>query len=110
MNKPLLPTAAQQFVELLGIDYPVIGGPMYPCSNPELVAAVSAAGGLGILQPISLTYVYGHDFRAGIRMIRELTDRPIGMNQGIQHPLAKCWAEVEAANLMVMRVLTDIKV
>jgi nitronate monooxygenase len=84
MNKPLLPAAAQQFVELLGINYPVIGGPMYPCSNPELVAAVSAAGGLGVLQPISLTYVYGHDFRAGIRMIRELTDRPIGMNALIE--------------------------
>ena len=84
MNKPILPAAAQQFIELLDIDYPVIGGPMYPCSNPELVAAVSAAGGLGILQPISLTYVYGHDFRAGIRMIRTLTDRPIGMNALIE--------------------------
>jgi len=84
MDKPVLPVAAQQFVDLLGIDYPVIGGPMYPCSNPELVAAVSAAGGLGILQPISLTYVYGHDFRAGIRLIRELTDRPIGMNALIE--------------------------
>ena len=30
-------------------------------------------------------------------------DRPIGMNQGIQHPLAKCWAQLEAANLMVMK-------
>lgn len=84
MKKTLFPAAAQQFIELLGIDYPVIGGPMYPCSNPELVAAVSAAGGLGILQPISLTYVYGHDFRAGIRMIRTLTDRPVGMNALIE--------------------------
>ena len=84
MKKPLLPAAAQQFVDLIGIDYPVIGGPMYPCSNPELVAAVSAAGGLGVLQPISLTYVYGYDFRAGIRRIRELTDRPIGMNALIE--------------------------
>ncbi len=57
---------------------------MYPCSNPELVAAVSSAGGIGILQPISLTYVYDHDFRAGIRLIRKLTDRPIGMNALIE--------------------------
>jgi nitronate monooxygenase len=84
MDKSPLPVAAQQFVALLGIDYPIIGGPMYPCSNPELVAAVSAAGGIGILQPISLTYVYGHDFRAGIRLIRKLTDRPIGMNALIE--------------------------
>ncbi len=79
-----LPDSAQSFVDLLGIDYPVIGGPMYPCSNPELVAAVSAAGGIGIIQPISQTYVYGHDFRAGIQMMRELTDRPIGMNALIE--------------------------
>jgi len=63
-----------------GIEVPLICGAMYPCSNPELVAAVSAAGGLGVVQPISLTYVHGHDFRAGLRLIRSLTDRPIGMN------------------------------
>lgn len=63
-----------------GIEVPVICGPMYPCSNPELVAAVSEAGGLGVLQPVSLTYVFGFDFREGVRHIRTLTERPIGMN------------------------------
>ena len=67
-----------------GIDIPLICGAMYPCSNPELVAAVSAAGGLGIIQPISLTYVHGHDFREGIRLIRRITDKPIGMNALIE--------------------------
>lgn len=62
------------------VEVPVICGPMYPCSNPELVAAASEAGGLGVLQPVSLTYVFGFDFREGIRRIRELTDRPVGMN------------------------------
>jgi len=57
---------------------------MYPCSNPELVAAVSEAGGIGILQPISLTYVHGHDFREGLRLIRRLTSKPIGMNALIE--------------------------
>ncbi len=33
---------------------------------------------------------------------RVVFGRPIGQNQGIQHPLAKAWARVEAANLMVM--------
>lgn len=63
-----------------GVSVPVICGPMYPCSNPELVAAVSQAGGLGVLQPVSLTFVFGFDFREGIRKIRTLTDEPIGMN------------------------------
>jgi len=57
---------------------------MYPCSNPELVAAVSEAGGIGIVQPISLTYVHGYDFRQGLKTIRRLTGKPIGMNALIE--------------------------
>jgi acyl-CoA dehydrogenase len=34
---------------------------------------------------------------------RVVFDRPIGQNQGIAHPLAKCWAELEAANLMIFK-------
>jgi nitronate monooxygenase len=67
-----------------GIVVPIICGAMYPCSNPELVAAASQAGGLGVIQPISLTYVHGYEFRTGIRKIRSLTDRPIGMNALIE--------------------------
>ncbi len=37
---------------------------------------------------------------------RVVFGRPIGQNQGIQHPLAKCWAQLEAANLMVMKAAT----
>ncbi|MCE9603143.1 MAG: nitronate monooxygenase family protein [Gemmatimonadetes bacterium] len=66
------------------VQVPLICGPMYPCSNPELVAAVSAAGALGIVQPIALTYVHGHDFREGLRLIRQLTPEPIGFNALIE--------------------------
>lgn len=69
-----------EFTRALGIEIPLICGAMYPCSNPELVAAVSAAGGIGIVQPLSLTYVHGYEFRAGLRFIRQLTDKPIGVN------------------------------
>ncbi len=78
------PGPARAFCDQLGIRYPVIGGAMYPCSNPELVAAVSAAGGIGILQPISLTYVHGHEYREGIRLMQRLTDKPLGMNALIE--------------------------
>jgi nitronate monooxygenase len=71
---------ATAFTRQVGIEVPLVCGAMYPCSNPELVAAVSAAGGIGVVQPISMVYVFGHDFRAGLRLIRSLTDRPIGMN------------------------------
>jgi nitronate monooxygenase len=67
-----------------GIEVPLICGAMYPCSNPELVAAVSEAGAIGIVQPISLTYVYGHEYREGLRLIRRLTSKPIGFNALIE--------------------------
>jgi nitronate monooxygenase len=67
-----------------GIQVPVICGAMYPCSNPELVAAASAAGAIGIVQPVSLTFVHGHDFREGLRYIRSLTSGPVGMNALIE--------------------------
>lgn len=83
MNKDLL-TIENDFTRQTGIQLPIICGPMYPCSNPELVAAASEAGALGIVQPISLTYVHGYDFRQGMRYIRSLTSKPIGMNALIE--------------------------
>jgi nitronate monooxygenase len=84
-----------------GVRVPVLCGAMYPCSNPELVGAVSSAGGLGIVQPISLTYVYGHEFRAGLRRTLALAaGQPIGMNALIEkssrryHERMVEWVEV----------------
>ena len=84
-----------------GIEVPLVCGAMYPCSNPELVAAVSAAGGLGVLQPISLTYVHGHDFRDGVRLMKELASgAPIGMNALVErssktyHQRMERWVDV----------------
>jgi nitronate monooxygenase len=82
-------TQHTELTDALGIEVPLICGAMYPCSNPELVAAVSAAGGIGIVQPLSLTYVHGYDFRAGLRHIRGLTDRPIGVNLIIERSSGK---------------------
>ena len=82
------------------IEVPLICGAMYPCSNPELVAAVSAAGAIGIVQPVSLTYVHGHEFRAGLRAIRAVTSKPIGMNALIEktsrayHERMTAWVDV----------------
>jgi nitronate monooxygenase len=64
----------------LGIEVPLICGAMYPCSNPELVAAVSAAGGIGVIQPLSMVYVHRHEFGEGLKLIRSLTAKPVGMN------------------------------
>ena len=74
-----------------GVEHPIICGAMYPCSNPELVAAAAEGGGLAILQPVSMTMVHGYDepntiegLRKGIRYIREMTDKPIGFNALIE--------------------------
>jgi len=69
-----------KFTELLNIKHPIICGAMYPCSNPELVAAASEAGGIGIIQPLSLVYVNGYDFAEGLDYMQSLTDKPMGLN------------------------------
>ncbi|MGD8630865.1 MAG: nitronate monooxygenase [Gammaproteobacteria bacterium] len=79
----------------LGIELPLICGAMYPCSNPELVAAVSEAGAIGIVQPLSLTYVHGYDFREGLRYVRSLTRKPIGVNLIVEQSSRKYLARVQ---------------
>lgn len=74
---PLLDSAVTR---QLGIEVPLICGAMYPCSNPELVAAVSEAGGIGVIQPLSMVYVHRHEFGEGLKLIRSLTAKPVGMN------------------------------
>ena len=78
-----------EFSRTLNIDVPLICGAMYPCSNPELVAAVSEAGGIGIIQPLSLSYVHGYEFRDGLRYIRSLTRKPVGVNLIIERSSKK---------------------
>lgn len=68
------------FTKQISIKHPIICGPMYPCSNPELIAAVSEAGGIGIIQPLSLMYVHGYTLHEGFQKIRSLTTKPFGMN------------------------------
>lgn len=68
------------FTQHAKVEVPIICGPMYPCSNVELVAAVSKAGGLGVVQPVSLTFVHKQDFRQALRDIKTITSNPIGMN------------------------------
>ena len=62
--------------------------------NPERILLAAEASGLGRVA-IQKAARYARE--------RVVFDRPIGMNQGIQHPLAKCWAQVEASVLMVWK-------
>lgn len=62
--------------------------------NPERIVIAALCVGLGRLA-LTKAVSYAKE--------RIVFDRPIGMNQGIQHPLAECWTELEAAMLMVMK-------
>lgn len=73
-----------RFTAAAKVEFPIVCGAMFPCSNPELVAAVSEAGGLGIIQPLSMVYVHGHEYRAGLRLIKKLTSKPVGLNATIE--------------------------
>lgn len=66
-----------RMTELLNIKYPIMNAGMSYIAVPELVAAVSNAGGLGLLATGNLT---PEKTRASIRRIRELTDKPFGCN------------------------------
>jgi nitronate monooxygenase len=73
-----------EFTRHAGVEVPLICGAMYPCSNPELVAAASEAGALGIIQPMSIVFAHGYSFRDGVRLIRQLTSKPVGFNAIIE--------------------------
>jgi nitronate monooxygenase len=74
---PLADVLRTPLCDRLGIDVPIISAGMGPIAGPELVAAVSNAGGLGVLGCTSMS---ADEVRAVIRRTRELTDRPFGVD------------------------------
>jgi NAD(P)H-dependent flavin oxidoreductase YrpB (nitropropane dioxygenase family) len=64
--------------ELFGIEHPVIGGCMMHISRPEFVAAISNAGGLGMLA--SAMYDSQAKFRTAVQLTKSLTQKPFGVN------------------------------
>lgn len=63
---------------LFGIKYPIVGGCMMHVSRPEFVAAISNAGALGMMA--SAMYVTQDEFRQAVQKVRNLTDKPFGVN------------------------------
>jgi len=83
-----VPVADRIGEEGKGFDYILHG------LNPERILLAAEAIGLGRVA-LKRAANYANE--------RIVFDRPIGMNQGIQHPLAERWMELEAANLMMLR-------
>ncbi|MBQ2802162.1 MAG: enoyl-[Lachnospiraceae bacterium] len=80
-----------RITELLGIEYPIIQGGMAWVAEHNLAAAVSEAGGLGLIGGASAT---ADVVRNEIRKAKELTDKPIGVNVMLMSPHADEVAQV----------------
>jgi len=72
-----------RFTELVGIRYPIVQTGMGWVATPQLAAATSAAGGLGILAAATMTY---DELAAAIKDVRERTDAPFGVNMRADQP------------------------
>src|SRR5687768_16566121 len=75
----------------LGIDLPIVQAPIGSATTPELAAAVSNAGGLGML---AVTWLSDDEVTAGIRATQRLTDRPFGVNLVLAFPFEARLARV----------------
>ena len=80
-----------RITDLLGIEYPIFQGGMAWVAEQHLAAAVSAAGGLGLLGGASAP---GEVVRDMIRDVRSMTDRPFGVNVMLMSPYADDVAEI----------------
>lgn len=75
-----------KITELFGIEKPILSGAMQWLAKAELVAAVSNAGGLGVIS--SASFATAEELRAEIKKTRELTDKPFGVNLTLMPSLA----------------------
>ena len=67
-----------KLTEMLGIKYPIIQGCMQWFATADLAAAVSNAGGLGVIS--SATFASPEDLRTEIKRCKDLTDKPFAVN------------------------------
>ncbi|MBQ8877006.1 MAG: enoyl-[Clostridia bacterium] len=77
--------------DILGIKYPVFQGGMAWVADADLAAAVSNAGGLGIIAGMNMN---GEQLRAEIKKVRAKTDKPFGVNVMLMSPYTPEVAEV----------------
>jgi len=83
--------------DILGVEYPIIQGGMTWIANAELAAAVSEAGGLGIISPNADWDRQGDqrdNLRRHIRLAKELTRKPFGVNIPVIDPAARGLVEL----------------
>lgn len=66
------------FTKLMGIQYPIIGAPMFLVSNVEMVVAISEAGGLGTFPALNFRPI--ESYQNALKQIKARTQKPVGVN------------------------------
>jgi len=101
----LIRARTARLTSLLGVEHAIVGGPMAGVNTPELVAAVSNAGGLG---SIGCGMMEPERIEATIASIRELTDRPFAVNLFITPQPAVDEAQVLRMQARLARYRTEL--
>ncbi|MBF0627702.1 MAG: nitronate monooxygenase [Magnetococcales bacterium] len=83
MTMATIPDSWKRGGEFLGVQHPVLGGAMSWLSERHLVAAISEAGGFGVLATGSMPVELA---RAEVRAVRTMTDKPFGINLILMNP------------------------
>ncbi|MDQ3864210.1 MAG: nitronate monooxygenase [Actinomycetota bacterium] len=92
-----------ELMRALGLEYPVIQAPMAapmsaPITTPDLVAAVSSAGGLGSL---GAAYMSPEAIRGAVVRVRELTDKPFAVNLFVPTPFEDDPQQIESSGRLL---------
>jgi len=85
--------------EMLGIQYPIIAGGMFLLSTAEFAAAVSDAGGLGIIA--SSNFTKASELREEIRKAKSLTNKPLGVNINLFTRPGTPWPNEEFIDVVI---------
>ncbi len=86
--------------EKLGIQYPIVGGTMMWVTTPEFTAAISNAGGLGVLA--SALYKSADEFARAVDRLMDLTDKPFAVNLNF-FPMLRPIDNTEYLNVMIKK-------
>ena len=101
----LIRARTARLTSLLGVEYAIVGGPMAGVNTPELVAAVSNAGGLGSL---GCGMMDAEQIEAAIGRVRALTDRPFAVNLFVTPQPAVDEAQVLRMQARLARYRTEL--
>ena len=97
----------KDIAKMLGCKYPIVQGAMGVICNPEMVAAVSEAGGYGLL---ATAFQKDPDkLREQVEAVKKLTDKPFGANLMAVNPKSLEFAEILADAGVIIIIQTSSK-